>query len=113
MKTKELIIVGLIGVLVIVAAHEIAAQSQTHEQLKNFYETCITQKIVRCQSKYILLNKSRSENLRQTAETSKEKSKFLILNKSVLADEMIDQSIGQKNYKIEQYLNSRFYELHK
>jgi hypothetical protein len=113
MKMKELIIASLIGALVIVAAHEIAAQSQTHEQLKNFYETSITQKIAKCQSKYILLNKSRSENLRQTAETSEEKSKFLMLNKSELADEMIDQGMGQKNYKIEQYLNSRFYELHK
>lgn len=34
--------------------------------------------------------------------------RFLTLNKDMLVDEMIQQDIGQKPYKIEKYLKKRF-----
>ena len=78
--------------------------------LKEFYEICIEKKIAKCQSK-IILKTSRSKNLQLTAESASEQISFLTLNKATLINEMIELNIGQKPYKIEYYLNSRFYEV--
>ncbi len=109
MKAKELIIVGLAGVMVFTGAVQIAAESQSDEQLNKFYESYISGKISKSQSK-TFLKTSRSENLRLAAEKAEKKARFLNLKKDILVDEMIKQDIGQKPYKIEYYLNKRFSE---
>jgi hypothetical protein len=107
MKVKELIIIGLAGVMIFTGAVQIAAESRSDEQLTKFYENYISEKIAKSQSK-TNLKTSRSENLRLTAEKEEKQVRFLTLNKDILVDEMIDQDIGQKPYKIEKYLNKRF-----
>ena len=111
MKVKALMVIFLSSFIIITDATQISAQSQSDEHLKKFYETCIAKKIAKCQSKTILKT-SRSENLQVTAETAAEQAHFLTLNKATLVNEMMEKNIGQKQYKIELYLNSRFYELY-
>jgi hypothetical protein len=107
MKAKELIIIGLAGVMIFTGAVQIAAESQSDEQLTKFYETYISEKIAKSQSK-TTLKTSRSENLRLAAEKAEKQVRFLTLNKDILVDEMIKQDIGQRPYKIDKYLNKRF-----
>jgi hypothetical protein len=107
MKAKELIIIGLAGVMIFIGAVQIAAESQSDEQLNKFYETYISEKIAKSQSKANLKTSS-SENLRLAAEKAEKHVRFLTLNKDILVDEMIKQDIGQKSYKIEKYLKKRF-----
>ena len=107
MKVKELIIIGLAGVMILTGAVQIAAESQSDEQLNKFYENYISEKIVKSQSK-TNLKTSRSENLRLAAEKAEKQATFLTRNKDILVDEMIKQDIGQKPYKIEKYLKNRY-----
>jgi len=110
MKNIKWIVTALIGVLITTSAVNIAAQSQPVEQQKKFYETCLSEKIVKHQAKTILKN-SKSKNLRLTAETATQKATFLTLNRNMLVEEMIEQDIDLKGYQIDFYLNKRFYEL--
>jgi len=112
MKNTEWIITALIGVLVTISSVKIAAQSQPDDPQKKFYETCLSEKIAKYQSKTVLKN-SKSKNLRLTAETATQKARFLTLNKNMLVEEMIEQDIDTKRYLINFYLNKRFYELNK
>jgi hypothetical protein len=109
MKAKELFIIVLAGAMIFTGAVQIAAESQSDEQLNEFYETYISEKIAKSQSK-TLLKTSRSENLRLAAEKAEKQVRFLTLNKDILVDEMIEQDIGQRPYKIQKYLNKRFSE---
>jgi hypothetical protein len=109
MKVKELIIIGLAGVMIFTGAVQIAAESQSDEQLYKFYDNYVSEKIAKRQSK-TNLKTSRSENLQRTAEKAEKQVRFLTLNKDILVDGMIKQDIGQKPYKIEKYLNKRFSE---
>jgi hypothetical protein len=107
MKAKELFIIGLASVMIFAGAIQIAAESQSDEQLNAFYENYISEKIAKNQSK-TSLKTSRSENLRLAAEKAEKQVMFLTLNKDILVDEMTEQDIGQKPYKIEKYLKERF-----
>jgi len=112
MKVKALMVIFVSSFMIMIGATQISAESQSDEQLKKFYETCIAKKITRCQSK-TMLKTSRSENLQLTAEVAANQARFLSLNKDMLVNEMIEKGIGQKPYKIEHYLNSSFYEAYK
>jgi hypothetical protein len=109
MGAKELIIAGMVGVMVFIGVAQIAAESKPDEQLYKFYETYISGKISKSQSK-AFLKTSRSENLRLAAEKAEKQASFLTFKKDILVDEMIKQDIGQKPYKIDYYLNKRFSE---
>lgn len=109
MKAKELIIVALAGVMILTGAVQIFAQSQLDEQLNKFYKDYISEKIAKVQAK-ISLKTSRSANLRLAAAKAEKQAEFLTVNKDILADEMVKQDIGQKPYKVEKYLNERFFE---
>ena len=111
MKAKEWIIIGLAGLLVFAGANLISAESPSDDQLTNFFESYISEKIAKSQSK-TNLQTSRSENLRMVGERAEKEAAFLAYNKATLVDEMIKLDIGQKPYKIEYYLNKRFSEFY-
>ena len=112
MTAKSLIVIFLSCFMIMIGATQIYAESQSDEHLIKIYETCIVKKIAKCQSKTIL-ETSRSENLQLAAEIAADQVRFLSLNKDILVNEMMEKDIGQKPYKIEYYLNSRFYEAYK
>lgn len=111
MKAKEWIIIGLAGLLVFAGANLISAESPADDQLTNFFESYISEKIAKSQSKTDLQT-SRSENLRMVGVRAEKEAAFLAYNKATLVDEMIKLDIGQKPYKIEYYLNKRFSEFY-
>ena len=89
-----------------------AAQSESNDQLIKFYENCITKKIHNCNAKTVLKT-SRSVNLRQKANLARRQAIFYTSHKNELINEMVEQGIGQKQYKVNRYLNKRFYEIYR
>ena len=112
MKVKALMVIFVSSLMIMLGVGQISAESQSDEHLIKIYETCIVKKIAKCQSKTIL-ETSRSENLQLAAEIAADQVRFLSLNKDTLVNEMMEKGIGPKPYKIEHYLNSRFYEVYK
>jgi hypothetical protein len=112
MTLKAVMVIFVSSFMIMIGATQTSAESQSDEHQKKIYETCIVKKIVKCQSKTILKT-SRSENLQLTAKIAANQARFLSLNKDTLVNEMMEEGIGQKPYKIERYLNSRFYEVYK
>lgn len=110
MKAKLLCIVSLVLVMAVIGATHAAAQSVSKDQLVKYYESCITKKISTCNAKTVLKT-SRSVNLRRKADLSARQVTFFITNKNMLINEMVDQEIGQKHYKVDYYLNKRFNEM--
>ena len=112
MKTKICCIGSLVLVAAVFGAALAADQSVSNDQLVKYYESCITKKIYNCNARAVLKT-SRSFNLRRKAELSTKQVIFFTTNKNKLINEMVDQEIGQKHYKVEYYLNKRFYEMNK
>jgi len=112
MKNTEWIVTALIAALITTIPVKTVGQLQPVDPQKKFYAVCLSEEIVKCQSKTILKN-SKSRNLRLTAETAAQKAKFLTLNRKMLVEEMIEQDIDTKRYQIDFYLNKRFYEFNK
>jgi hypothetical protein len=110
MKAKVCCIVSLVLVMAVIGAAPAAAQSVSKDQLVKYYKSCITKKITNCSAK-TTLKTSRSVNLRRRADLATRQVTFFTTNKNMLIHEMVDQEIGQKNYKVDYYLNKRFNEI--
>ena len=110
MKARVFCVISLLGFVITMGMAPLTAQSESKDQLKKFYRNCIEKKISNCKAKTALKN-SRSENLQMKANLAQKQLIFFTNNKNELIDEMIDQQIGYKQYKVEHYLNRRFYEM--
>lgn len=110
MKIKVICIVSLVCFMLIIGPSPLAAQSASKDQLVKFYKSCVTKKISNCKAK-TALKTSRSVNLRQKADLANRQMIFFTSNKKMLINGMVEQGIGQKHYKVERYLNKRFYEM--
>ena len=110
MKIKIICILSLVCFMLIIGSSPLAAQSASKDQLVKYYNSCITKKISNCKAK-TSLKTSRSVNLRRKADLANRQMIFFTSNKNMLINEMVEQGIGQKHYKVEQYLNKRFYEM--
>ena len=105
-------IVLLAGLFVMVINAPVKAQSESKEDLAKYYESCIVQKIYHCKSKTVMKT-SRSVNLQRKANLAARQVMFLTTNKNILIHEMVEQEISPKPYKVEHYLNERFYEMYR
>jgi len=110
MTAKVWCIVFMAALLVIIGTDHVKAQSGSKGQLVKYYENCILKKIYNCQGKAVLKT-SRSVNLQRKADLAARQVTFLTTNKNILIHEMVEQEIGPKRYKVEYYLNKRFYEM--
>ena len=110
MKAKTWWHVSLALVIVLTGSAGAIAQTASKDQLISYYERCITKKISNCNAKTVL-HTSRSVHLRQKADLAARQIQFLSANKDMLINEMLEQGIGPKRYKVEHYLNKRFYEM--
>jgi len=108
MKYKRLIVIFWVIAIIVSGAAQITAQSESDNHMKKYYEDCIAEKIAKCQSK-IDMEKSRSKNLRLNAAIAAEKARFLSLNLDMLVEEMVEKNIGRKVYKIDVFLNKKFF----
>ena len=73
------------------------------------YGNAINQRIAKCHSK-VQLKDSKSKNLQNRAALEIKKANFFGKNKEMLIKEMVEKEIGLKQYKIEYFLNQKFYE---
>ena len=112
MITKLWGIVLLAGLFVMVINAPLKAQSESKEDLAKYYESCIVKKIYNCQGKTVLKT-SRSVNLQRKANLATKQVTFLTTNKNMLIDEMVEEGISPKRYKVEYYLNKRFFEMYR
>ena len=110
MKAITLIIAALLMVFTLIGAFPLKGFSGEAEQLKKHYNDYISQSIAKNQSKASLQN-SRSVKLRICGVLCEQKVVFLTNHRETLVDEMIENQIGTKAYKIDHYLNRRFYKM--
>lgn len=111
MKAKMYCSVSLVLVVAVIGAASVAAQSLSKAQLVGYYDNCITKKITNCNAKTVLKT-SRSANLRRKSRLATNQVTFFTSNRNKLINEMVEQEIGQKHYKVDHYLNKRFFETH-
>jgi hypothetical protein len=86
----------------------ICEDSQNTQTIK-YYENMINEKISKCHAK-AQLKESKSVHLQSCASINTKKANFLSKNKDMLIKEMVKRDIGAKQYKIEYFLNKKFYE---
>ena len=110
MKRQILAVICLtILALFLGAFSAICAEIDNHSQLMKYYENFINEKIAKCHSK-AQLKDSKSVHLQSCAAKEIKKATFLSENKEMLIQEMVKRDIGMKQYKIEYFLNKKFYE---
>ena len=78
-------------------------------QMIKYYENMINETISKCHSK-AHLKESKSVHLQSCAAVKLKKANFLIKNKEMLIKGMVKRDIDAKQYKIEYFLNKKFYE---
>ena len=112
MKAKFGCLITLVLFMSFAGVAGVAAQSESNAQMVQYYENCVLKKIYNCNAKTVLKT-SRSVNLRQKADLSARQVIFYTNNKNILIDEMIEQGIDRKQYKVDRYLNKRFFEINR
>jgi hypothetical protein len=110
MQTKTLIVFFLVWIIIFIGVFPSTCTSSDKKELAKLYEACISCEIQKCEAKTALC-KSRSAKLRSCAAKKLKKMEFLKNNKDMLIKEMIKNDIGVKPYKIEYFLNKKFYAL--
>ncbi len=109
MKRKVLILAETVMFVTLIGVLPVMGQAGEDEKLRRYYNDYILKCISKSQSK-ASLQTSQYQNLKSCGTLSKQKFIFLTNNQDRLVDEMIKNKIGTKSYKIEYYLNQRFYE---
>lgn len=97
-----------IATILIFLAIPVMSQQSAETKLKAFYEASIEQRISKCESKKALRN-SRFANVRSAAEMAQLKAAYLSKYKEILVQDMLDSKVGVKPYKIDHYVNQRFF----
>ena len=78
-------------------------------QNNKYYENMINEAISKCNSK-AQLKESKSVHLQSCAAVKLKKANFLSKNKEMLIKEMVNKAIDAKQYKIEYFLNKKYFE---
>lgn len=76
----------------------------------NIYKNSIEKQIAKCNAKIRFID-SDSNNLRQYGLRELRKAEFFNNAKEMLIIKMIENQIDAKEYKIQYFINSRFYEM--
>ena len=106
-KNASILILIAVGVFFIIG-HAAGGISQK-AALRAFHEVVIDNLISNCKYKEGSMRDSRSVHLRQAAAISCLKAAYLKSHKEMLLENLITAEIGEKPYKIQYYLNSKFY----
>lgn len=109
MKTRRILLVGLIGLALAVATALALGDTVTAAQQKGYYLECMKKECDICGSKAKLV-KSRSANLRAYALQAAQRSAFILDNREALAQEMALKNVRMRPYAVHHYLLHRFNE---
>lgn len=104
MKTK---IVATLFFLAILTSASLAVSDGTQQE--DFYNTCIDNKIARCESKSIF-DDSRSNTLCDYAGLNQRKAEFYKNNRTELVNAMVEEDVTMKPHRVDYFLNKAFYE---
>jgi hypothetical protein len=85
------------------------SENGQNTQIIKYYENMINETISKCHSK-AQLKESKSVHLQSCASVKLKKANFLSKSKEMLIKEMVKKDIDAKQYKIEYFLNKKFYE---
>ena len=110
MLLKVMIVSLLLGVFTLTGPLTFISVANDQAETTTFYESCIVRKIVSCDAKTILLITSKSKNLQNYMEKKAHMAEFLNDEKGKLIEEMAAMKLEPKQYKIDFFLNSRFYD---
>ena len=99
----------LITVGVFLAFGQAGGEMSDKAALSSYYEVVIDNIISHCENKESFMRNSTSENLRRAASIGCLKAAFLKDHKDMLIEDLIAAGIGTKTYKIQHYLNSKFF----
>ena len=110
MKVQTIIIILMITFLSLLWTSSAVGQQSRTTDLKSAYSAAIDEIISHCKNKSALRH-SRSEHLRRTAALACMKAAYLKDYKEELIQEMIKADIGSRPYKIQYYLNQRFFNI--
>lgn len=108
MKVVKYFIFVVTAIIFMLWAVPVMSQKPANTKLKALYEASIDELISKCESKTVLRN-SKFGNVRSAAEIALMKAVFLNNHKEMLVQDMLGSNIGIKPYKIDYYLNHRFF----
>jgi hypothetical protein len=106
---KTLIILIVCCIVFAFGAFPVSGDTDVGKDPAAFYANCIDKKITCCDCKGGMWN-SRSKNLRSCSRLAILKAIFLSANREQLIREMAANDVAMKAYKVDYYLNKRFYE---
>jgi len=106
---RNIIILPIIALLLSAVGFSAAtAESGGQTALRAYYQDCINTCIMKLDSKAHYKN-SECRALQREALMAAMKKMFLQRYQERLINKMVEEDIGQKNYKIEYYLDRQFY----
>ena len=108
MSVPQIIIFLMITFFALLWASPTVSQMTANTKLYTFYGAFIDECILKCESKNSMRD-SKLKHIQQAAAKHCLKAGFLKRHKAQLIEEMITNTIGTKHYKINYYLNNRFY----
>ena len=109
MKIKILSVIFMMIFAAFLGNLSAISEDGQNTQMIKYYENMINETISKCHSK-AHLKESKSVHLQSCAAVKLKKANFLSKNKEMLIKEMVKRNIGEKQYKIEYFLNKQFYE---
>jgi hypothetical protein len=109
MKTRFIMIVGVIGLALVIAAATALGGSSAVDRKRSYFRDCIQSEIDSCNPKMKLAT-SRSEHLRTYGDRAVQKEAFLRKNSETLVEEMVIRNVTMRPHAVHQYLLHRFNE---
>jgi hypothetical protein len=106
---KTFLIPIVLSVVLVFGAFSASGDIEVGQDPAAFYTNCIDKKITCCDCKGGMWN-SRSKNLRSCSRLAILKAIFLSANREQLIREMVANDVALETYKVDYYLNKRFYE---
>ena len=107
MRAKASVILSVIALVAVIFAMPALGDDTKALETRAQLEALIDKYIACCGTKSELLN-SRSENIRKSAIRSCRIASFCVTSKEALVQEMLENNIEPKPYKISRFLNEKY-----
>lgn len=110
MKTKATQLTVLMVTLMLIFGFSAVCEETNAGQVVNVYEQLLDQYVANCDAK-LEMKASNLENVRRAAAVAMLKGAFVKTYRNELISSMIEDEVEPKSYKVQLYLNDRFYSL--
>ena len=110
MKAKATIISVLMVALYLCVGYSAVGGETSDAEMTEVFAKLLDRHIARCDAK-MEMKTSRLDNIRRAAAIATLKGTFAKNYRAELIDDMIEEGVDPKDYKVRLYLNERFYTL--